>query len=123
MVAVLDCDFVFLWGFDSVYLWFCFCWLGTGPIGLPCHRIRLDAGLSDGKKKKKKKSVPQKEKDRRMAAGECLKCGKFGHIAKDCRTGWKYDLAVTPEIKAIKRSKQRNRKRKWKEQADYSETD
>ena len=54
MVVVLDCGFVFLWGFDSVYVWFCFCWLGTGPIGLPCHGIRLDAGLSDGKKIKKK---------------------------------------------------------------------
>ena len=68
-------------------------------------------------------SVPQEEKDSRMAAGECLKCGKFGHIAKNCRTGWKYDLAVTPEIRPIERSKQRNRKRKWKEQADNSETD
>ena len=38
---------VFLWGFDSVYLWFCFCWLGTWPIGLPCHGTSLDAGLSD----------------------------------------------------------------------------
>ena len=75
------------------------------------------------RRKPTQSSVPQGEKDRRMAAGECLKCGKFGHIAEDCRTGWKYDLAVTPEIKAIEQSKQRNRKRKWKKQADHSETD
>ena len=54
VVAVLDRDSVFLWGYDSVYLWFCFCWLGTGPIGLPCRGNKLDAGLSDFKKKKKK---------------------------------------------------------------------
>ena len=47
MVVVLDCDSVFLLGYDSEYLWFYFCWLGTGPIGLPCHGNRLDAGLSD----------------------------------------------------------------------------
>ena len=64
-----------------------------------------------------------------MAAGECLKCGKPGHIAKDCRTGWKYDptaavaaettTTTNPKIKAIKGAKQ-NRKRKRKGNAEDS---
>ena len=71
--------------------------------------------------------VPQEERDRRMAAGDCLKCGKAGHIGKNCRTGWRYDpsaaaaatatpAAATPEIKTIERSK--NRKRKNPAKAD-----
>ena len=76
--------------------------------------------------------VPQEERDRRMAAGDCLKCGKAGHIGKNCKTGWRYDPAAasaavaattlgtpatpaTPEIKTIERS--RNRKRKQRDQA------
>ena len=71
--------------------------------------------------------VPQEERDRGMAAGDCFKCGKAGHIGKNCRTGWKYNpaaAAVTtpatptpanPEIKTIERS--RNRKRKQRDQA------
>ena len=73
--------------------------------------------------------VPQKERDRRMAAGDCFKCGKAAHIGKNCRTGWRNDPAVvattpatpaaattaTPEIKIIERS--RNRKRKQRDQA------
>ena len=66
--------------------------------------------------------VPKEERDRRMAAGDCLKCGKAGHIGKNCRTGWRYDpaaaaaaattpAAATPEIKTIE-SKNRKRKRR-----------
>ena len=32
--------------------------------------------------------VSREEKDRRIAAGECIKCGKQGHIARNCRKGW-----------------------------------
>ena len=77
--------------------------------------------------------VPQAERDRRMAAGDCLKCGKSGHIAKDCRTGWRYDPAVAaptttpdiapaPEIQAIEGPKQGG-KRKRNGQANDSGKD
>ena len=36
-----------------------------------------------------------------MKDGECVKCGKAGHFGKECRTGWKYDAASTPESKAV----------------------
>ena len=38
-----------------------------------------------------------------MKDGEFVKCGKGGHIGKDCRTRWKYDAAsaTTAEPKAI----------------------
>ena len=28
-----------------------------------------------------------------MKDGQCIKCGKVGHIGRNCRTGWKYDAA------------------------------
>ena len=36
----------------------------------------------------KNQLVSREEKDRRIAAGECIKCGEQGHIAKNCRKGW-----------------------------------
>ena len=50
-----------------------------------------------------KVQVPKSEKDRRMKDGECVKCGKAGHIGKDCRTGWKYDAAsaIATESKTV----------------------
>jgi len=32
-------------------------------------------------------TLSTKEKERRMRTGACLRCGKRGHIAKDCWTG------------------------------------
>ena len=31
-----------------------------------------------------------------MAAGECIKCGRPGHMGKECRTGWKYEPPTSP---------------------------
>ena len=36
----------------------------------------------------KNQLVSREEKDRRIVAGECIKCGRQGHIAKNCRKGW-----------------------------------
>ena len=47
VAAVPVCTFVFLWGLIVYIYGSVFCCLGTGPIGLPCHGIRLDVGLSD----------------------------------------------------------------------------
>ncbi|QRV77428.1 Retrotransposon-derived protein PEG10 [Ceratobasidium sp. AG-Ba] len=47
--------------------------------------------------------VDQAEKDRRKAAGECIKCGRKGHSAKECRTGWR--LSSAKESKPEGRSK------------------
>ncbi|QRW23942.1 integrase core domain protein [Rhizoctonia solani] len=33
--------------------------------------------------------VSEEERNRRRAAGACIKCGKMGHKFADCRTGWK----------------------------------
>jgi hypothetical protein len=40
------------------------------------------------------------------AAGECIKCGRKGHNAKDCRTGWRLSSAkeTKTEIKIKKES-------------------
>lgn len=59
------------------------------------------------KSKPTPKLVPQEEKDRRMAAGECIKCGRSGHIGKECRTGWKYEpttnsAELTPSVEVMK---------------------
>ena len=47
------------------------------------------------KSKPTRELVPQEEKDRRMAAGECIKCGRPGHMGKECRTGWKYQPSTS----------------------------
>ena len=47
------------------------------------------------KSKPTQKLVPQDEKDRRMAAGECIKYGRPGHMGKECRTGWKYEPSTS----------------------------
>ena len=44
--------------------------------------------------------VPKSEKERHMKNGECVKCGKAGHIGKECRTGWKYNAAAAPATPA-----------------------
>ena len=65
--------------------------------------------------------VLPEERDRLMAACDCLKCGKASHRDNNYRTGWRYDpaaaaaaaatpTAATPEIKTIERSKNRKRK-------------
>ena len=36
-------------------------------------------------------SVPKEVRDRRMKAGECVKCGQQGHIGRECRTGYVND--------------------------------
>ncbi|QRW20948.1 hypothetical protein RhiXN_05937 [Rhizoctonia solani] len=33
--------------------------------------------------------VSEEERNRRRAAGACIKCGKMGHKFAECRTGWK----------------------------------
>ena len=60
------------------------------------------------KSKPTQKLVPQEEKDRRMAAGECIKCGRPGHMGKECRTGWKHEPPTssteptpTPSVKVM----------------------
>ncbi|QRW11248.1 Retrotransposon-derived protein PEG10 [Ceratobasidium sp. AG-Ba] len=47
--------------------------------------------------------VNQAKKDRRKAGGKCIKCGRKGHSAKECRTGWR--LLSTKEPKPKSRSK------------------
>ena len=45
-----------------------------------------------------------------MAAGECVKCGRTGHIGKDCRTGWKYEAGEegdTPAVQVIEKKRKR----------------
>ncbi|QRW17570.1 Retrotransposable element Tf2 protein [Rhizoctonia solani] len=37
--------------------------------------------------------VLEEERNRRRAAGACIKCGKMGHKFVECRTGWKATLA------------------------------
>ena len=60
------------------------------------------------KSKPTQKLVPQEEKDQRMAAGECIKCGRPGHMGKECRTRWKYEPTrssmeptPTPSVKVM----------------------
>ena len=43
-----------------------------------------------------------------MAAGECIKCGRPGHVGKEWRTGWKYEPTTssmeptpTPSVKVM----------------------
>ena len=47
--------------------------------------------------------------------GECVKCGKAGHIGKECRTGWRYGAAAgttdhdtsTPAVQMIEGKKRK----------------
>ncbi|KAF8753980.1 hypothetical protein RHS01_06510 [Rhizoctonia solani] len=39
--------------------------------------------------------VSEEERNRRRAAGACIKCGKMGHKFAECRTGWKATLLRT----------------------------
>ena len=59
------------------------------------------ARSGEARKDKDKLQVPKSEKDKRMKNGECVKCGKTGHIGKECRTGWKYDAAAAPAGPAV----------------------
>ena len=52
----------------------------------------------------KSQLVPAEEKDRRRAAGDCIKCGKTGHLARECRSRWKYE-ASQPAVKIIEGKK------------------
>ena len=36
------------------------------------------------------KKVPRKEIERRKKENLCYKCGGAGHLANECRTGWRY---------------------------------
>ena len=49
-----------------------------------------------------------------MKDGECIKCGKKGHIGKECRTGWKYDAAA-PAVTTVE--KDSKKKKRTKEEA------
>ena len=51
----------------------------------------------------KSRVVTKEEKDKRMAAGECIKCGKQGHIARNCRKGWTYRNDAVSEVLGDKR--------------------
>lgn len=76
----------------------------------PTRRPNNNTSNSNNNNKKSKptqKLVPQEEKDRRMAAGECIKCGRSGHMGKECRTGWKYEpttssAELTPSVEVMK---------------------
>ena len=62
---------------------------GNNPHKTP-HKHENPAAAAAAKERKPRttqKLVPQEEKDQRMAAGECIKCGRPGHIGKECRTG------------------------------------
>ena len=60
-------------------------------------------------------SIPQAELDRRMNDDECLKCGRKGHIGKECRTGYQYnppateESAETPAVKSMEGGRKRKR--------------
>ena len=72
------------------------------------HENPTPATAKERKSRTTPKLVPQEEKDRRMAAGECIKCGRPGHMGKECRTGWKYEPTMssteptpTPSVKVM----------------------
>ena len=83
---------------------------GNAPHKTP-HKHENPAAAAAAKERKPRttqKLVPQEEKDRRMAAGECIKCGRPGHMGKECRTGWKYEPTMssteptpTPSVKVM----------------------
>ena len=62
---------------------------GNAPQKTP-HKHDNPTAAKERKPRTAQKLVPQEEKDRRMAAGECIKCGRPGHMGKECRTGWKH---------------------------------
>jgi hypothetical protein len=66
--------------------------------------------------------VPQEERDRRRAAGVCIKCGKPGHGFKECRTGWR-GPAGKEEIKVKKEEKKESGKAATVEEGDSSESE
>ena len=72
------------------------------------HENPTAAAAKERKPRTTQKLVPSEEKDRRMAAGECIKCGRPGHMGKECRTGWKYEPPTssteptpTPSVKVM----------------------
>ena len=55
-----------------------------------------------------------------MKDGECIKCGKKGHIGKECRTGWKYDAAAaaTPAVTTVEKDKKKKRTKEESKEED-----
>jgi hypothetical protein len=66
--------------------------------------------------------VPQEERDRRRAAGVCIKCGKPGHGFKECRTGWR-GPGGKEEIKIKKEEKKESGKAATIEEDGSSESE
>ncbi|QRV77801.1 Retrotransposon-derived protein PEG10 [Ceratobasidium sp. AG-Ba] len=67
--------------------------------------------------------VDQAEKDRRKAAGECIKCGRKGHSAKECRTGWRLSSAKGPKPEGRSKKEKDSGKAAAEAKSDISESE
>ncbi|QRV82945.1 Retrotransposon-derived protein PEG10 [Ceratobasidium sp. AG-Ba] len=67
--------------------------------------------------------VDQAEKDRRKAGGECIKCGRKGHSAKECRTGWRLLSAKEPKPESRSKKEKDSGKAAPEAKSDSSESE